>query len=77
MLGCNTRTLLTLVRTQWEGHLPEPPIPVLDLVDKLQNGMRDSLALAHVNLKAAQEKLKCWYDKSARDRSTLEISAGS
>lgn len=54
MFGQDARTPPSLVRIHWEGQMPDVQISILDFVDKLQNDLRESLALK------TREKTGCY-----------------
>lgn len=67
VFGHRVRGPLSLVKDVWSGDAEEPK-NLLQYVLDFKSRLADTLTMAHDNLKAAQGKMKCWYDKKARLR---------
>ena len=67
LFGREVRGPLKLLKESWLDN--EDQVGLLDQVTKLRQRMRGAGEIARENLKAAQTKMKTWYDRKARKRS--------
>lgn len=67
MFGRTVQGPLKLLKENWLAE--ETPVNLLDQVSNLCSRLTRASELAQRNLKAAQTKMKTWYDKRARKRS--------
>ncbi len=68
VFGHTVRGPLKLVKEKWLAFEHLTPTNLLDYVSKFRFSLGRACELAKENLKAAQGKMKTWYDRKARHR---------
>ena len=66
VFGHTVRGPLKMLKENWLAM--EPPTNLLDQVSDLRQRLTSTCNIAQKNMKAAQHRMKIWYDKKARHR---------